>query len=108
MLCCGLPIGADASVCDKNARACPSQEKVTFFVSRVLTASYVLGIAAVLSNLLSRICKESAWDAEMSGDMTTQRQWDGYEKIFSFLIYVTTFCLVIQAAGLERECLVCA
>eukprot|EP00955_Chlamydomonas_euryale_P092841 364743-Chlamydomonas_euryale.AAC.40 len=68
-----------------------------------MTASYVLGFAAVLTTLKSRICNENAWEAEMEGDTTAQKQWDGYDKFGTFFIYVTTFLLVVQIVGIERE-----
>ncbi|KAG1654893.1 hypothetical protein FOA52_006537 [Chlamydomonas sp. UWO 241] len=77
------------------------EELVESFVSHALTASYILGGATVLFDLKSRICKENAWQAEMDGAATEQRQWEGYDKVSSLFIYVTTICLVIQAVGLE-------
>jgi hypothetical protein len=40
----------------------------------------------------------------MKGDVTTQRRWEAYDKLGTFVIYAITFVLGIQALGLESEC----
>lgn len=41
--------------------------------------------------------------AEMKGDLTSQRRWEAYDKLGTFIIYVMSFVLGIQAIGLEGE-----
>lgn len=47
----------------------------------------------------------------MKGDVTVQRRWEAYDKLGSFVVYVVSFVLTIQAIGLESEyfnCFNCA
>ena len=39
----------------------------------------------------------------MKGDVTVQRRWEAYDKLGSFVVYVVSFVLTIQAIGLESE-----
>jgi hypothetical protein len=39
----------------------------------------------------------------MKGDVTTQRRWEAYDKLGTFVVYVMTFVLGVQAIGLEGE-----
>ncbi len=39
----------------------------------------------------------------MKGDVTTQRRWEAYDKLGTFVIYVMSFVLGIQALGLEGD-----
>lgn len=71
-------------------------------VSRsILSVSFIFGTASVVFNLKSRFCKEAAWQSEMAGDITSQRRWEAYDKLGTFVIYAVTFVLGIQALGLE-------
>eukprot|EP00798_Chlamydomonas_sp_ICE-L_P011587 gene11587-34289_t len=74
---------------------------VSGVVRTVLSTSFILVFARVVFNLKSRFCKENAWQAEMKGDVTAQRRWEAYDKLGSFVIYVMSFVLGIQAIGLE-------
>lgn len=74
---------------------------VQHVVKSILSTSFILGFASVVFNLKSRFCKENAWQAEMKGDVTTQRRWEAYDKLGTFVIYVMSFVLGIQALGLE-------
>lgn len=40
----------------------------------------------------------------MKGDVTTQRRWEAYDKLGTFVIYVMSFVLGIQSIGLEGGC----
>jgi hypothetical protein len=44
----------------------------------------------------------------MKGDVTTQRRWEAYDKLGTFVIYTMSFVLGIQALGLESEWAVAA
>lgn len=39
----------------------------------------------------------------MKGDVTVQRRWEAYDKLGSFVVYVVSFVLTIQAIGLESK-----
>ncbi len=66
-----------------------------------MSVSFIFGTASVVFNLKSRFCKENAWQSEMAGDVTSQRRWEAYDKLGTFVIYAVTFVLGIQALGLE-------
>jgi len=74
---------------------------VSHVVKSILSSSFILGFGSVVFNLKSRFCKENAWQAEMKGDVTSQRRWEAYDKMGSFIIYVMSFVLGIQSIGLE-------
>ncbi|KAL6751057.1 Mechanosensitive ion channel-domain-containing protein [Haematococcus lacustris] len=74
---------------------------VSHVVKSILSTSFILGFASVVFNLKSRWCKENAWQAEVKGDVTLQRRWEAYDKLGTFVIYVMSFVLGIQAIGLE-------
>jgi hypothetical protein len=40
----------------------------------------------------------------MKGDITAQRRWEAYDKLGTFVIYVMSAVLGIQALGLEGGC----
>lgn len=80
------------------------QSTVGAVVRSILSVSFIFGTASVVFNLKSRFCKENAWGAEMAGDVTTQRRWEAYDKLGTFIIYAVTFVLGIQALGLEGAC----
>ncbi len=48
-------------------------------------------------------CRAFPVQAEMKGDVTTQRRWEAYDKLGTFVIYVMSFVLGIQALGLEGK-----
>eukprot|EP00195_Chlamydomonas_chlamydogama_P016583 CAMPEP_0202913296 /NCGR_PEP_ID=MMETSP1392-20130828/60112_1 /ASSEMBLY_ACC=CAM_ASM_000868 /TAXON_ID=225041 /ORGANISM="Chlamydomonas chlamydogama, Strain SAG 11-48b" /LENGTH=714 /DNA_ID=CAMNT_0049604509 /DNA_START=272 /DNA_END=2416 /DNA_ORIENTATION=- len=74
---------------------------VSHVVKSILSTSFIIGFSSVVFNLKSRFCKENAWQAEMKGDITAQRRWEAYDKLGTFVIYVMSFVLGIQAIGLE-------
>ena len=39
----------------------------------------------------------------MKGDVTTQRRWEAYDKLATFVVYAVTMVLGVQAIGLEGE-----
>lgn len=39
----------------------------------------------------------------MKGDATSQRRWEAYDKLGTFVIFVMSIVLGIQAMGLEGE-----
>jgi len=74
---------------------------VSHVVKSILSTSFIIGFATVVFNLKSRFCKENAWQAEMKGDATSQRRWEAYDKLGTFVIFVMSIVLGIQAMGLE-------
>ncbi len=79
-----------------------------------VTTSWLQGIALDIASGHMSCCAAPAcgtscgasrmlWQAEMQGDITTQRRWEAYDKLGTFVIYVMSFVLGIQALGLEGE-----